>query len=144
MMRVRRAAWRDCWTLWRWRNDPSTRAWMRDRRPVPRWRHALWFRSAVSSADMEVFVAEWDGEPVATGHITYSCTTAEFSVTVAPQHRGSGFGSRMVREMLSMARHGHVPVACIRRENEPSVRAFTRAGFVQVSRRYQWVVLAKL
>ena len=144
MVTLRRAAWADAWRLWRWRNDPTTRAMMRATAPVGLAEHVRWLRAALRGAGCALYVAEasaggWSRRRVGTGridfvrHLRTDDLLAELSVTVAPAWRGCGFAPLLVVALAGeAARLGcQRSVATIRAGNEASLRAFARAGFVR-------------
>lgn len=130
---LRPVAWGDIWLLRAWRNDRSTRVWMFSDRHVGLAEHARWFLAVKVSGGSHVFVAMADGVPVGSVRFRFVARlVAEFSVLVAPGHRGKGYGAGMIRLAVRQARnHGAMRArALIREHNVPSRKAFERAGFV--------------
>lgn len=63
-------------------------------------------------------------------------TTVEHTVLVAPGHRGSGLGTRLVEELIARASAGgfHMMVGLIDAQNSTSIRLHERLGFRAVAR----------
>lgn len=130
---LRRArGWRDCWRLYRWRNDPSTRAMMRRRAPIGLFEHWRWFRAVQADPTRLVYIAI-AAAPVGSGRLDISDVgrLAELTVTVGLEYRGHGLGTAIIRALvLEATRLGCTTcVAEIRVGNKASYRTFQRAGF---------------
>ncbi len=109
-MRLEPARPEDSLLLWRWRNDPQTRANSRSSDPVSWEEHAKWFKEK-----QNIYVA-W--VPVGTVRVD----DGEVSLTVAPEHRGNGYAAPMIRAANGVR-------AWVKADNEPSLRAFRSAGY---------------
>lgn len=147
-MRLRPAGWRDCLRVRRWRNDPSTRMWMRDTSRVGLLRHLRWYWRTLRSGQRHLYVAEelgvrpisfWGNQrlvwrPVGTGRLDAAgARTVEVDVVVAPGFRGAGRGRRIIGLLCERSpAQASVIVAHVRPDNEASLRAFEAAGFVQL------------
>jgi RimJ/RimL family protein N-acetyltransferase len=89
----------------------------------------------VKDSNCRLFIAtSADGEPL--GQIRYDVrgTEAVISVTLAPQVRGRGYAPILIRRACrEMFRDTPVELihALVRVENEPSRKAFRRAGFTR-------------
>lgn len=137
---LRPVGWGDFWRLRAWRNDPSTRRMMGDRRRVGVIRHARWlWQVQAPQTAVRAWVAlsaqpgpEWPLVPVGTGGYTVEAQTATLSVTVAPAYRGQGLAVPIIEELVTEARRAGctVCVADIRSENAASLQAFLQAGFM--------------
>ena len=144
---LRRATWRDCWRLWRWRNHPSTRAMMRHTHRIGVWEHVRWFRAATRDADHRVMVAV--AKETAVGSVRLESVSlaglVDIDVIVAPRHRGAGHAAIMIACVVDLA--GQCGArgcrAVIRLDNLPSRRAFTRAGFTTKDAVGDWVVMER-
>lgn len=131
---LRPATTGDMRQLWEWRNDPVTRQMFRHTDVVPWETHQQWCASVLSDPERLLLVAESSGTPVGTVRFDEVSSTggAEVSVTVAPECRGGGLGTEILRQGTEQAlgRWSKV-VAFIKRDNIASQRAFSHAG-------YQW------
>lgn len=120
-LKLRPAIMADAETLWRWKNDPDTRANSANSDEVPWNNHIVWLEAAIASDDMELLVAELGGAPVGTVRVDQGSV---MSWTVAPEARGRGVGKAMV---CSTAFPG--AVAHIKSDNAASQRVALAAGF---------------
>lgn len=73
-------------------------------------------------------MAEYDGQLVGTVRFDYEGNEAELSWTIAPEHRGKGYGAAMLRSAVAREPK-RVLIAKIKPENGPSVRIAQAAGF---------------
>lgn len=124
-MIVRPATSADVETLFRWRNDPLTRAMFKTSDVVPYETHCDWLARRLSRSEPHLYVAEIDGTPVATVRIDGE----ELSYTVAPEWRGRGIATKLlqwVRDEFGVCR------AEVYRRNVPSATAATTAGHTVV------------
>ena len=90
--------------------------------------HERWWRETQDAR----YVAESAGEDVGVLRITrLDETTCEVHLAVAPQFRGEGYSTEMLREgTLEAKRLGYERiVARVDSDNTPSLRAFLRAGY---------------
>lgn len=105
--------------LFEWANDPDTRANSFHMAPVQWWSHMRF----MDDTERYTQIVELDGEPLAVVRIN---SDNEVSITIAPEHRGKGHAS----EILSGLPTNGGLIAKIKPDNERSLRAFTKAGFV--------------
>lgn len=126
-IRLRAATVADGADLLRWRNDPETRRWSRNESETSAAEHALWLGASLASPTRSLWIAEIEGIAVGTVRADRAPDGVELSWTVAPERRGQGVGTCMVRLALeSLA--GRV-YAYVKAGNEASVRIATAAGF---------------
>ena len=122
----------DAMTLWRWRNDPQTRAASFSGDAVDLAAHERWLRETLGRPDRRLYVAHADGRAVATARLDVQGTDAVVSLTVAPEWRGLGLGTHVLRALVAEvfgAPGLRRLVAHVKAENAASRAAFTRAGF---------------
>lgn len=113
------------------RNDPTAVAMSASQERIEAAVHAAWFAWALTSPGLRCYVATAGGVAVGTGRIDMRRRPAEVSLVVAPEQRGRGYGSALVRALIDeAARLGLVALeAHVRLENAPSLAAFRRNGF---------------
>ncbi len=128
---LRPATLDDAALLRHWRNDPTTRANSRSQAEVSDEEHLSWLRATLGNAERRLLVAEQAGRPVGQVRLDKQGPTAEVSITVAPEARGSGLSSWLLRSLEPVARELGVTtlIAEIHRDNQASIKAFKRAGF---------------
>ncbi|MGH9554091.1 MAG: GNAT family N-acetyltransferase, partial [Terriglobales bacterium] len=135
-LQLRRAERKDCRLLWEWANDPAARAAAFSTGTIPWELHQAWFEDKMKDPNCLLLIGEnSEGRPV--GQIRLDLRSGgegEIDVSVSPDARGSGWGSRLidlgVREAFART-DAECLHAFIRRENEMSVRAFERAHFLK-------------
>jgi RimJ/RimL family protein N-acetyltransferase len=123
---IRPADMGDAQTLLAWRNDPLTRANSRNGGEVGFAEHIAWLRGVLSSNDRLLLVAEERGRPVGTCRADRRRDGWELSWTVAPEARGRGIGTWMVKAVRGRL-HGRC-CAEIKQTNEASLRIAAAAG----------------
>ena len=132
LMQLRPATANDARLLWDWANDPVTRDNSFSSAPIPWHEHQAWLDARLADRRSLVLVASLAGEDVGQVRFHREEERAEISVVVAPDARGRGFGSALIRAGVRRAREEWGPVvvgARIKATNRASVRAFRVAGF---------------
>lgn len=134
---IRPAIMADAPLLLRWRIDPDTRRVSRSRGPVAESEHRKWLEQSLGRSDRLIFVAERNGIPVGTVRWDLGAEgTWEVSITVAPEARGGGTGTMLLRlgeSALASSTEPPVTVqASVHQDNQRSVKLFTGAGYVRV------------
>lgn len=124
MLTLRPATLADAERLFAWRNDPATRAASVHDGEVAWEEHLAWLNSSLASLARDLLIAEEDGEPVGTVRIDRTDET-EVSWTVAPGHRGKGYGAAMVR----LACPDEPSIAHIKADNAASRKIAVAAGY---------------
>lgn len=126
-VRFRLATTEDASLLWRWRNDPLTRAMSRTTDEIPIEQHVAWLYRYLSSDRGRLFIA-LDGETaIGTMRVDFGPTT-ELSWTVAPECRGIGMGRAMVRAFVDSYADDYGPfIAEIKATNGASLRIAAHA-----------------
>lgn len=132
-LRLRQADENDCRLIWEWANDPQARAVSFSQELIPWEEHVQWFTTKLHSPSCYFYVAT-DSNGVPVGQIRYDLDGREavVSVSLAPGARGKGTGSALIAagsRAFFQASEANVIHAYIKPGNEPSVRAFLKAGY---------------
>lgn len=139
MITIRAVTMDDAETLLSWRNDPDTRAASLSIDEVERPAHLAWLTRTLGDLGRTLYLGSLDG--VAVGTVRFDrdetdATTAEVSITVAPEQRGRRLALPLLRAGITAytAEGGHDReiVARIREENTISRALFAAAGFHEV------------
>ncbi len=117
-LRLEQATDWDIWTVYGWNNDPEVRSQSFSTASIPREDHQKWFathRENITMAWLPVGCARVD--------------EGEISVVVDPDQRGRGVGKKLIAAVSQ-----HNTVARVKEDNEASLKAFSGAGYTEVSR----------
>ncbi len=137
--------------IWKWRNDPATRAASKNAEEISWDGHQRWYENVLSAPDRHLLIGVKDSEPI--GVVRFDLLPAmrgeapaqakdrwEISINMAPEARGRGYGiplllagERWLAQHLYSsadrpAAHAEL-VAEIRPTNQASLMAFRRAGY---------------
>ncbi len=129
---ARRARAVDAQILLDWRNDPQTRAMAVHAAEVAPDEHRAWLESRLADPGTVLLIVEQSGTPVGTVRLDRrAASSAEVSITIAPAARGRGLARPSIELAVDEARAWGATEATarIRRDNEPSLRAFRAVGF---------------
>jgi RimJ/RimL family protein N-acetyltransferase len=117
-----------------WRNDSVTRQFSFSTAPVSEATHDRWLEQSLSRPDRRLMIAEQAGTPVGQlrlDRLGDREPRAEVSITIAPEHRGRGLGSRVLLAADAVAGDWGVErlIAQVKTSNAPSRRIFEAAGY---------------
>ena len=130
----------DCRQIWEWRNDPKTRAASRMVTEIPYDSHVQWFHKLQQTRPWSLFMCVWNDENI--GVVRFSDIDIpgkrncfEIGINLNPIFRGRSLSSRCINCSIDLFQHSKevqvdYVIAEIKLGNYPSLRSFTRAGFV--------------
>jgi RimJ/RimL family protein N-acetyltransferase len=128
---LRAATLDDAALLRQWRNDPVTRANSRNTGEITNDEHMAYLHAVLPNTDRKLLIAELEGAPIGQVRLDKKGSNAEISLTVAPEARGGGLSSWLLRAAEPLARELGVTtlLAEIHPDNQASIKAFKRAGY---------------
>lgn len=127
-MNLRLAGLEDWKLLLDWRNDPITRQNSIYTDVVSENTHKNWFTSSLTNPNIELFIFEDNFVPVGTIRCDFTDNRYFLlSWNVSPEHRGKGYGTRLLKVFLK-DRKG-LFVAKIKQNNLPSIKMVEKNGF---------------
>ncbi len=138
LLKLRRACQEDCQLLWEWSNDPEVRAVSFSSEPIPWEDHVKWFQSRLNSPH-SIFYIGVDINELSIGQIRYDIKGNEaiISICIDRKYRNQGYGCNLIiLGCKKMFIESSVTVihAYIKAQNQPSIKAFRRAGFQKVEK----------
>jgi len=128
----------DASLLWRWANDAETRRRSFHPTPIPYGDHVAWLEARLAAETSSLWIASDEQGPVGQVRLDVTDGVAEVSLAVAPERRGQGLGTAMLREALAAAAgqwRGLRLRAQVFADNVASLRLFRRCGFREVETR---------
>lgn len=131
-LRLRAADAGDSDRLLAWRNDTTSLQASFDARPVGPAEHQAWLTPRLASERHRIWIGELRGAPVGVVRFEMEGAQATISITVAPEQRRGGIGTRLIAAglaRLAAERRQLKVLAWVRVENVASVGAFRAAGF---------------
>lgn len=123
-MILRPATIDDSRVLFEWRNDPLTRANSLSTDVVEYASHVAWVERSIAAPDRALYIAVVE-IPVGTVRLDTHGIVRELSWTVAPEHRGKGYGKQMAKLAVAM---GGPMKAVIKVGNAASMKIAEAAG----------------
>lgn len=106
--------------------------------------HQKWLESMLISKENLLLIIASATEQKQLGYARLDCQSAEIAtitIVLLPEFQGMGFGIRLISEVckLGSARWNKLRqiLAIIRKENERSLTAFSKAGFVEADTKWQ-------
>lgn len=128
---IRKASIFDSQILFDWANDPFTRSNSFNSEKIDWEGHSVWFKNKLSSPSDHIYMAYQLGELLGTIRIEIVAEETIIGITVAPEKRGQGFSSIIIKSACQKfwKTHNNDITAYIKTENFMSVKAFEKAGF---------------
>lgn len=129
---LRLATQADCRQLLDWRNDPITVAMSLVAEPVSWEDHVRWFESVLANPNRHLLVAEDSQLKYGTVRFDEIDDTAEISITVSPDLRGQGVGSKLLDAAAVWAKNElglDRIIAQIKANNPASIALFKKGGY---------------
>lgn len=123
----------DARLLWGWANDPLVRSVSFSTDPIPWDRHVAWLKERLADPATVFFLASGPrSEPFGQIRFNVRGEEAEVSVSLDTKSRGRGYGGALIlagsRKLFASSRVRTLQ-AYVKDGNEPSVRAFLKAGY---------------
>lgn len=116
----------DAQRLFEWRNDPVTRANSHNTAPILYVDHLRWLDWNLKDPFVRIFIGMVNGIEIGTVRVEEENTGKLLSWTVAPDHRGNGYGLSLVKAVVAITQ-GKLK-AEIRTDNAPSRHIAVDAG----------------
>ena len=123
----------DCEFLWNLRNEKSIRESVFNTDYVPYQKHRQWFGRKISDEKFHIFIILKGGRRI--GQVRLDLVgkgSAEIDIGVLEKERSKGFGSHALKPVyLYGLKYLHLKriIAYVKKENVPSLRAFSKAHF---------------
>ena len=134
-LRLREVCDKDCRLLWEWANDPVVQASAFTPNPISWDEHVSWFQRKIVEPNCLIYIImDEHGEPVGQVRFdTDSQGSAEINISIDAKERKKGYGSdalKLACQYALQACNIEKVLAHIKKDNKASIRAFTRAGFI--------------
>jgi RimJ/RimL family protein N-acetyltransferase len=136
-VRFRNVEEQDCRLLWEWVNDPAVRTSAFSPDPIPWPSHVRWFRARREDPRTVQWIA-LDARGLPIGQVRFDGQnqgSAIIDVSVAPEQRTKGYGGMVIAaavEQFFRTSGAETVHALVKPRNQPSLRAFLKAGFQDV------------
>jgi len=136
-IRLRRAQENDSELLWKWANDPEVRQSAFNSKNIAWEDHQTWFLNKQNDSNCVQYIAlnRYD-VPIGQVRFDIKDSVAEIDYSVGKDFRGMGLGKILLKRGIKLfCTEEENPITilgCVKKENEPSNRAFQGVGFLEV------------
>ena len=96
MLKLRRVTPADLDLIFQWANDKECRENSFSTKKIPYERHCQWFKKKLEDKDSHLFVLEKGNLPIGMLRFDYQGDCAEISYSIAREHRGKGYGKKIL------------------------------------------------
>lgn len=132
-LRIRNVRLSDAECIWQWANDRETRQASFSPNEIPWKEHSQWFANRLADNNTFFFIGV-DRDDTSIGYIRFEGKRNEaiISIAIAPERRGQGYGSTLLREgcrQFFQRRKDARVSAYVRPENKGSTTLFQKTGF---------------
>lgn len=122
--------------LFSWANDPLVRKNSFQTEMIPYENHIRWYQHLLERNDAKQYILMEDDTPVGQIRITLTEGKAEIGYSIAKEHRGKGFGGKIIAVLPSAVQQDFPEVkillAKVKPVNEASKKVFLENGFQKI------------
>lgn len=126
----------DAELLWLWANDLETRQSAFNKSPISYADHIEWLKRKLASDATRTWIFLDHGVPIGQVRFDIVGDVAEIDISVAPGHRGRGYGRAMLMDAVALLRAERGERirlrALVLERNARSLRLFKACGFAEV------------
>ena len=127
---LKRATIEDAEDMLRWRNDPSTRENSFSKEEIDLKSHIKWLTRKLSQENSHIFILMDGDTKVGSIRVDVTDEVGEISYMVAPEHRGKGYGKKMIGLVEDMLpKDVRVLTGLTLKSNKASGRCFEANGY---------------
>ena len=137
---LRPADMKDCERLWQWRNEESTRQWSFHSAYIPYEEHQKWLADKLNDPMTKIFVI-LNQSGTGVGQVRFDINNdknAEVNISIAAEQRKKGYGSaalNLASQFMTKMFDITKVTAHVKQENQASIAAFQKAGFIAADKR---------
>ncbi len=133
---LRKATEADAEILFRWRNEPETRANSFHTEPIPYEEHVAWLTAALQNPSQEIYIF-CDGDvPIGQVRLSTEGDVATISYGIDVAYRAQGYGQAMLRCVENLCAERGTPQMLrgyVKKNNIASQVIFERLGYTVVA-----------
>lgn len=138
---LREAVDSDCDILFRWANDSETRKNSIRSEKIPYQEHVNWFRRKMQDDCCQIYLLLCDGKEAGQVRLDWKGNMGEISYVIAPEYRGMGFGSEILR-LVEVYAQGKMLFGKVKKENIVSSRCFEKNHY-EKTEKAEWLEYRK-
>jgi N-acetylneuraminate synthase (EC 2.5.1.56) len=95
---LQKADWQGVDLLYEWANDKETRLNSFNIKKIEYEEHKNWFKNCLENPNCDIYILyNDDSEPIGHIRLQYQDNVGTISYSIAPKHRGEGYGVKMIR-----------------------------------------------
>ena len=129
---IREPTANDMREIWLWWNDETSRKMMKENEPVAWGIHVDWFRNILSDLDRTLYLFEDRGSKIGVVRFDRKSENIfETSINLDPDHRGKGYGAKMIAHGVCKTfsdKNAETCFATVKKINLASWKSFVKAG----------------
>lgn len=143
-LNLRPAAISDLLLVFAWSNDPITRQNSFSQKPITIEEHTAWFKRLLENPNRKLYILLSDNKPAGQIRLDFNedKTSAEISYSIAPDFRGQGLGSKIIKLAIKKVKSDFKNVqyltAQVKPENTASNKIFSKLGFEEKCIMYEY------
>jgi UDP-2,4-diacetamido-2,4,6-trideoxy-beta-L-altropyranose hydrolase len=138
VIQLRRVEEGDCQLIWEWANDKTLREVSFSQTPIVWKQHLIWFHEKLQDSNCHFYICLDEGKrPIGQVRFNLKGGEAIISVGVDKRFRGKGYGTALIElssHELQRTQEASIVHAYVKSNNEKSIRAFLKAGFINAGK----------
>ena len=146
-IKIRPAVLDDCYPVFEWRNDKSSREMSLDDNFITFTDHSSWFKSSLQSEKRTLYIGEQENKKIGVCRFDLNLSefTSDVSINMNPEMRNRGLGKAFLSKCITnyWVKNDYDLLAKIRSQNLASLKIFKSVGFEEYSYKDEVVFLTK-
>jgi RimJ/RimL family protein N-acetyltransferase len=132
-MLIRAANLSDLQDIFEWRNDSFSRSMSLSSESVSLNEHIDWYKRSLKNPHRKIYIGSINELKVGVARFDFDkdAGKSEVSININPLLRGKGFGSTLLSKSISVHKKSNnaTLIATVKKENDSSLRIFSKCGF---------------
>ena len=132
-MLIRNANLSDLQDIFEWRNDSFSRSMFLSSESVSLNEHIDWYKRSLKNPHRRIYIGSINELKVGVVRFDFDedAEQSEVSININPLLRGKGFGFTLLSKSISVYKKSNntALIATVKRENDSSLRIFSKCGF---------------
>lgn len=128
-MRIRKAKWRDCKSIWLIRNHPKVRKNSLNKKRIPYPEHQRWFKDYLKNKSNVCYLLERNKKVLGYCRFDVKGNKRVVSIAICPKFHGRGLGSYLLPNSIKRLKNKKHITATLNLDNKISLSLFQKSNF---------------
>ena len=146
-IKIRPAVLDDCYSVFEWRNDKSSREMSLSDNFITFSEHSGWFKSSLQSQKRTLYIGEQENKKIGVCRFDFNLSefTSDVSINMNPEMRNRGLGKAFLSKCITnyWLKNDYDLLSKIKSQNLASLKIFKSLGFEEYNYKDEVVFLKK-